>query len=186
MNEEITEDDGDLFSAYVFDGLTNVVEMNSVDTDNSDLEQIDSSRNPYTISGKPYPVRPDTVKFVNVGKSFVNHTYRDFTSMPNDGNYVFPNTIESMNFHEKLYHLLTFNKATSSGVTIGWCCSGRAFRIRQAEALTGLGILRFYFGYNCMQRFQKDLNSNGYKQISRASGGTCFYSEVRTLRLQVF
>lgn len=132
-----------------------------------------------TISGKPYPARPTLIKIVQVPKLFENHTYRDFSEMPMDLEYRFPNSIEHMTFHERLYHLLTFSPVQYRQA-ICWCCHGRAFEFLHVDGLVLLGILRSYFGYNNIRRFRKQLSNHGYKQLTPTLivNNERFYSEV--------
>ena len=135
-----------------------------------------------TISGNPYPARPSTIQFVQIPRTHVNHTYRDFAEMPSDPTSTIPSTIEQMTFHEKLYHLLTLDTFHIHRA-IGWCSHGRAFQILSVEHLEHSGILRCYFGFNTIQRFRKQLNVHGYKLLTRARSHETYYSEVRTFVL---
>lgn len=134
-----------------------------------------------TISGKPYPARPDTIKFVQMPKTTTNHTYRVFTNMPPDPSYrIDLNTLDQLNFHEKLYSLLV--ALTNEQLRpIDWCHGGRAFCIRDVEKLLRAQHLQRYFGSNSIHRFRKQLVCYGYKQLTRnpaVYGADCYYSEV--------
>lgn len=133
-----------------------------------------------TISGKPFPARPNTIKYVHIAKTHTNHSYRDFTCMPMEPNYTFPGNVEQMTFHERLYHLLTLDTAQRR-LAIDWCCHGRAFHILNVEYLEHLGILRCYFGFSSVQRLRKQFNNYGYKLLVRASSSECYYSEVSSI-----
>lgn len=177
MDEETTDDDVDLSSVCAYLAKLSDTEVNSLEGHGDGLKlPFDEDRS--TISGKKYPSAPSTVKFVNVGKAFENHTYRDFTNIPKDDAYSLPVAIEEMSFHEKLYHLLSYNPTTRDGSIIGWCLHGRAFQVKHVKALESLGTIRCYFGFNSFKRFRKQLRNNGYKHISKALGGNCYYSEV--------
>lgn len=133
-----------------------------------------------TISGKPYPIEPDVFKFVQMPKTITNHTYRIFSNIPFDPSFRMPLIVGQMNFHEKLYHLLTLDK-DSRRDTIEWCFGGRAFCIRNLEGLLRLQLLQSLFGCNNIQRFRKQLNCFGYKRLTREEqthGYDCYYSEV--------
>ena len=98
--------------------------------------------------------------------------------MPRDFSYSFPDTISSMTFHEKLYHLLT-KDSIGTRQSINWSAHGRSFEITSPPKLVRFGVLHAYFGYGMMQQFRKELNKYGYKQLARTAGGTeRYYSEV--------
>lgn len=171
-------------SAAIGDGLTSQLETSqqqprdradsSVAADLSDFQE-------ETISGKPYPARPEFFKFVRMPKTHANHTYRNFSNMPNDQLYTFPTRISDMNFHEKLYHLLCLSVVERGHATIAWCHKGRAFYVPDVEKLTNSQLLQRYFEYNNIQRFRKQLCNYGYKSIIRDQdlfGADCYYSEV--------
>ena len=124
-----------------------------------------------------YPARPDVVQYVNVPKTHINHTYRNFSNMPMDHSYVMPSIIDDMTFHEKLYSILSSATKTTREA-INWCHHGRAFVINDATKLNRYGILA-HFGYNKVQRFRKDLCARGYKRLGPSNAEPeYFYSEV--------
>lgn len=105
--------------------------------------------------------------------------------MPIEEDYSYPTDTEQMTFHEKLYHMLTYT-AVHNRQAIDWCCYGRAFVIKNADALVRLGLLRVYFGLASIQRFRTQLHCNGYRilvtqEVQTNGGSDCYYSEVSIL-----
>lgn len=133
-----------------------------------------------TISGKPFPTEPDVFQFVQTPKTTANHTYRIFSTIPPDPTYQIPVLIDQMNFHEKLYCLLSLDIETRQD-TIKWCFGGRAFFIPDVGLLLRAMLLKHFFGHNNLQRFRKQLNDFGYKRLTQEEsnyGSDCYYSEV--------
>lgn len=143
-------------------------------------------KDPATISGKPYPARPDTIKFVQMPKTTENHTYRVFTNMPPDPTYSITRSLDQLNFHERLYRLLDSGSVASTQM-IDWCFGGRAFYIRDVEGLLRRHLLQHFFGTNSIQRFRKQLVCHGYKRLvgnSTIYGNDCYYSEASIWHLR--
>ena len=134
-----------------------------------------------TEEEETYPVPPNVIHIVTRPRTYVNHTYRDFSSVPlPDGStkIEIPQEVSQMSFHLKVYHLLstTEEQPTSS---IEWCTHGRAFRIVQVDRLEQL--LGAYFGHNRWSKFRKLLLDHGFKLITEGRDADCYYSEVCNL-----
>jgi hypothetical protein len=126
-----------------------------------------------------YPVQPNIIHIVTKPRTHVNHTYRDFSSVPlPDGStkMEIPQDVSQMSFHLKVYHLLS-TKVEPSNSSIEWCSHGRAFRIVQIERLEYR--LPLYFGHNRLSKFRKQLIDHGFKLITEGRDSGCYYSEVR-------
>ena len=127
-----------------------------------------------------YPVQPNVIHIVTKPRTHVNHTYRDFSSVPlPDGTtkIEIPQDISQMSFHLKVYHLLS-TKVKLSDSSIEWCTHGRALRIIHADGLEYR--LPPYFGHNRLSKFRKQLVDHGFKLITEGRDSGCYYSEVRT------
>ena len=126
-----------------------------------------------------YPVQPNCIHIVTRPRTYVNHTYRDFSCvpLPNGSTMLeIPQDISQMSFYLKVYHLLSMEKEASSS-SIEWCTHGRAFRIVRVESVER--HLQSYFGYNRLSKFRKQLVDNGFKLITEGRDCGCYYSEVR-------
>lgn len=127
-----------------------------------------------------YPVQPNIIHIVTKPRTYVNHTYRDFSSVPlPDGSTKLdiPPEVSQMSFYMKVYHLISAKVETSNS-SIEWCTHGRAFRIVNVERLEYR--LQSYFGYNRLSKFRKQLLDNGFKMITEGRDSGCYYSEVCT------
>jgi hypothetical protein len=126
---------------------------------------------------KRLPGHPNVVQIVQRPRTHVNHTYRDFSSIPNGGSYSIPGDIDRMTFPEKLFHLLS-STSSYAQESISWRPHGRAFRIKSEDFLQKYGLLKLYFGYARVQRFFKQLLNHDFKQITQGPDKGCFYNEV--------
>lgn len=62
---------------------------------------------------------------------------------------------------------------------VAWGRYGRTFQILDDTKLRHYGVLQFYFGYNKVERFKKELQTHGYKKLTSLGSGDHYYSEVR-------
>ncbi len=136
-------------------------------------------RKQMTEEEESYPVPPNVIHIVTRPRTYVNHTYRDFSSVPlPDGStkMEIPQDVSQMSFHLKVHHLLstTVGKSASS---IEWCTHGRAFRIVQVYHLEQR--LSSYFRHHSWSKFRKLLLDHGFKLITEGRDANCYYSEVR-------
>jgi hypothetical protein len=200
-----------------------------------------------TSSELPPHVKYNVVQFVNMPKTYVDHTYRDFSenlggaggSSGHDDSDCDDDEdataaarpprephemdcswwtrqqedlpLDSMTFHQKLYRLLTYTSSSpplSANIhnnmdqppthhhhntthhqhmmdkkdeTIVWLPHGRAFNIVDRATLDGSGLLKQFFGYTSLRRFEAQLRHHGYKPLVQGGGPDpgCYYSEVR-------
>jgi hypothetical protein len=126
-----------------------------------------------------YPVHPNIIHIVTKPRTYVNHTYRDFSNVPlPDGStkIEIPPDAAHMSFHLKVYSILS-TQVEPSNSSVEWCTHGRAFCIVHGDRLEYR--LPLYFGHNRLSKFRKQLIDHGFKLITEGRDAGCYYSEVR-------
>lgn len=111
-----------------------------------------------------FPVEPRVIQIVNKPKSYMNHSYRDFSMVPAEIGYVRPTKIEDMTFAQKVHHILSQPEYQK---WITWLPHGRAFKILVPKLLEQSKCLLKYFGHNRYSSFLRQLNNFGFKHISQ-------------------
>ena len=132
-----------------------------------------------------FPVQPDTIQIVNKPRTYVNHTYRDFSNVPPESGYVIPKDITEMTFSQKVHGMLSCDQEYARQA-IEWCTHGRAFRIVSPVSLENSGLLKTYFGHSRYTTFLKQLTTYGFKRLTEGRDSGCFYSEVRVTNRNKF
>lgn len=121
-----------------------------------------------------YPVEPRVIQVVKKPKTYTDHTYRDFSSVPAETGYVHPSKIDDMSFAQKVFHML--NDETTSN-WIHWLPHGRAFKIAVPKRLEQSKTLQRYFGHNRYSSFLRQLNNHGFKHLTKGQDRNCYYHE---------
>lgn len=123
-----------------------------------------------------FPVEPRVIQVVKKPKIFMNHSYRDFSSVPPEADdEPIPDSIQAMSFPQKVYHIL----ADESNVQcISWMPHGRAFKVH-VPALFEKNVSEKYFNHKRYSSFLRQLSNHGFKHISHGKDRNCYYHEVR-------
>lgn len=125
-----------------------------------------------------FPAQPNIIQVVNKPRTYVNHTYRDFSNVPPESGYVIPKDITEKTFSQKIYDMLSADQDNARHV-IEWCTHGRAFRIVNPVFLENSGLFKAYFGHSRYTKILKQLTNHGFKRLTEGRDCGCFYSEVR-------
>lgn len=134
---------------------------------------------------KPAPkfaVDPRVVQIVKKPKTYMDHSYRDFSAVPPEIGHEEPTEIEDMTFSQKVHQILSQEKYTGM---ICWMPHGRAFKILVPKMLENGGVLKKYFGHNRFSSFLRQLNNHGFKHISQGRDRNTYYHEVRLFPLHL-
>jgi len=124
-------------------------------------------------------VEPRVIQVVKKPRSFMNHSYRDFSSVPKELDYEVATKIEDMTFPQKVHHILSQDEYKK---WIGWMPHGRAFRVH-LPAWFEQKISEKYFGHKRYSSFLRQLSNHGFKHISKGTDRNCYYHEVSSRRL---
>jgi len=79
-----------------------------------------------------FPVEPRTIQTIDKPREYINHSYRDFSSVPAEIGYEGPNKIQDMNFSQKVHHMLSQDEYKK---WISWLPHGRAFKVHVPVSL---------------------------------------------------
>mmetsp|Transcript_5226 Transcript_5226/g.10746 ORF Transcript_5226/g.10746 Transcript_5226/m.10746 type:complete len:338 (+) Transcript_5226:95-1108(+) len=121
-----------------------------------------------------FPVEPRAIQIVKKPKSYVDHTYRDFSIVPSDMKYSTPTKIEDMTFSEKVHDILSDEQYSQC---IQWLPHGRGFKITIPKRLEQSRVLQKYFGHNRFSSFLRQLNNHGFKHVTRGVDRNSYYHE---------
>lgn len=126
-----------------------------------------------TLHGFKSPV----IVVVNKPRTYVNHSYRDFSQVLDDSlQYSKKTKIEDMAFAEKMHHVLSKSELQSC---IGWKPHGRAFRILIPKDFEKHVCTEYFAMPPRYSSFLRQLNNHGFKQITQGPDRSCYYHEVR-------
>jgi hypothetical protein len=123
-----------------------------------------------------FPVEPRVIQLIKKPRTYINHSYRDFSSVPPEMNYVVPENISDMTFSQRMHHILSQEEYKK---WIGWHPHGRAFQILVPKKLEQGQILQRYFGHSRYSSFLRQLSKHGFKHISNGPDRNSYYHEVR-------
>jgi hypothetical protein len=123
-----------------------------------------------------FPVEPRVIQVVDKPRTYINHSYRDFSSVPAKMNYAFPEKISDMTFSQSMYHILSQEEYKK---WIRWHPHGRAFQILVPKKLEQDQVLQNYFGHGRYSSFLRQLSKHGFKHISNGPDRNSYYHEVR-------
>jgi HSF-type DNA-binding len=142
----------------------------------------------------PSPPLPTTIQTIQRPRTFMNHTYHDYSNIPAPDGYTITSNILNMTFVQKVHHILTvaqmelkINKSESASDVskdefsrcISWRSHGRAFIITTPKLLEST-VLPKYFGHGRYSSFLRQLSNHGFRQISVGIDRNCHYHDVST------
>jgi hypothetical protein len=122
-----------------------------------------------------FPVPPRTVQVIKMPKTYVDHSYRDFSSVPSEPGHREPLDLSEMTFAKKLHDMLSQDEYSGC---LAWLPHGRAFRIISPKRMEQTKLLHFYFGHNRYSGFLIQLKKYGVKLITKGRDCNCYYHEV--------
>ena len=132
-------------------------------------------------NGKPearvFPVEPRTIQIIKKPRTFVNHSYRDFSLVPAEVGETIPSDIEQMSFPQKVHHILSQPEYTKY---ISWQPHGRAFRVNIPKMFENK-VCSKYMGHTRYSSFLRQLSNHSFKNITQGPDRNCYYHEVRYL-----
>jgi hypothetical protein len=122
-----------------------------------------------------FPIPPRIVQVIKMPKTYVDHSYRDFSSVPPEPDHREPVDISEMTFAQKLHDMLSQDEYSGC---LTWLPHGRAFRIISPKMMEQTKLLHFYFGHNRYSGFLIMLKKYGVKIITKGRDCNCYYHEV--------
>jgi hypothetical protein len=125
-----------------------------------------------------FPVEPRVIQVIKKPRNYMNHSYRDFSSVPAELKFEIPKKVSDMTFSHKMYHILSQEEYKK---WIGWLPHGRAFQILVPKKLEQSQLLEKYFGHGRYSSFLRQLSKHGFKHISNGPDRNSYYHEVRLL-----
>ena len=120
-----------------------------------------------------FPVEPRTIVSIKKPRTQMNHSYRDFSSVPPELDYQPP--MDDLTFSQKVHEILSTKEYEPF---VGWMSHGRAFRVHIPKIFEEQ-ICSKYFGHSRYSSFLRLLNNYGFKHITQGPDRNCHYHEVR-------
>jgi hypothetical protein len=166
---------GDEGNTCTTSAVNHTAELVVVSSANDSVEK-KSKRGRKRKENHTFPVEPRIIQVVKKPRTYINHSYRDFSSVPAEMNYETPENISNMTFAQKVHHILSQEEYKK---WIGWLPHGRAFQILSPKGLEQAQILEKYVGHGRYSSFLRQLSNHGFKHISRGPDRNSYYHEVR-------
>jgi len=126
-----------------------------------------------TKQGK-FVVEPRIIQVIKKPRTFVNHSYRDFSSVPAEDGDIFPTEIPEMTFPQKVYHMLSQPEYSRF---ISWQPHGRSFRVHLPKQFE-TKVCAKYLGHTRYSSFLRQLSNHSFKHITQGQDRNCYYHEV--------
>lgn len=124
-----------------------------------------------------YGFKSPVIAVVNKPRTYVNHSYRDFSQLLDERlHYCKKTKLEDMTFAERIHHVLSKRELQSC---IGWKPHGRAFRILIPKDFEKHICMEYFDIPPRYSSFLRQLNNHGFKQITQGPDRNCYYHEVR-------
>jgi hypothetical protein len=125
-----------------------------------------------------FPSKPRVIQVVKKGRIYMQHSYRDFSSVPPETNFeVSPEQISEMTFPQKIHHILSQD---SYQKWVTWLPHGRAFRVNSAVNFEKT-ISLTYFGHKRYSSFLRYLSNHDFRHISSGPDRNAYYHEASKL-----
>jgi hypothetical protein len=122
-----------------------------------------------------FPVTPRIVQIIKKPRTYVDHSYRDFSSVPPEIGHEEPTKIEDMTFAQKVHHILSQEQYSK---WVSWTPHGRSFRI-DVPQMFERGVCEKYFQHKRYSSFLRQLSTHGFKHLTKGSDRNSYYNEVR-------
>lgn len=130
---------------------------------------------PPVQNGPKRPTNTRVIQLLKRSRNVVNHSYVDYSLVPyRPADNVLPDSIDGMNFPQKLHLILDHSEARDLAV---WLPHGRAFKIINPTKFEKI-VCPKYFGHKRYSSFLNQVGVHGFKVITRARDRNCFYSQV--------
>jgi len=121
------------------------------------------------------PTNTRVIQLLKRPRTVVNHSYVDYSLVPyHPADNALPNSINEMNFHQKLHHILNHPEARGLAA---WLPHGRAFKITNPTKFEQ-NICPKYFGHKRYSSFLNQVGVYGFKTITKARDRNSFYSQL--------
>jgi HSF-type DNA-binding len=127
-------------------------------------------------SNKAY-TKPKLIQAFKKTGSYVNHTYRDFSSVPAEPNHVEPVHFHEMTIVQKLHRVVSTPEYSH---LITWMPHGRSFKLVDEDRLEKSGLLRDVFRMRSLSSFKAELLKHDFKKITKEEEGKTYYHEAST------
>jgi hypothetical protein len=121
-----------------------------------------------------YTVEPRVIQVIKKPKTYMDHTYRDFSQVPPELDYSHPTEIDDMAFSQKVHDMLS-DEALQNWIT--WMPHGRCFKILVPKRLEQSKTLIKYFGHNRYSSFLRQLNNHGFRHLTQGTDRNGYYHE---------
>lgn len=121
-----------------------------------------------------FPIEPRIIQIVKKPRTYMNHSYRDFSSVPPALDDEFPTEISKMTFPQKVHHILSQPEYSRF---ISWQPHGRAFRIIIPKMFE-TKVCSKYMGHTRYSSFLRQLSNHSFKHITQGKDRNCYYHEV--------
>jgi hypothetical protein len=121
-----------------------------------------------------FPITPRIVQIIKKARTYVDHSYRDFSSVPPEIGYEEPAKIEDMTFAQKVHHILSQEEYSK---WVSWTPHGRSFRI-DVPVMFERGVCEKYFQHKRYSSFLRQLSTHGFKHLTKGNDRNSYYNEV--------
>lgn len=122
-----------------------------------------------------FPVEPRVIQVIKKPRTYMNHSYRDFSCVPPELGDECPSEISEMTFPQKVHHMLSQEEYSKM---IAWQAHGRAFRIIIPKMFE-TKVCPSYLQHSRYSSFLRQLSNYGFKHITQGRDRNCYYHEVR-------
>jgi hypothetical protein len=182
INENTAEAD---ITARKIVGTTDKISKNSKTTITNSAEppaassgmKEKSTRGRKKVENFNFPAKPRVIQVVKKQRIYMQHSYRDFSSVPSETNFEVSELISEMTFPQKVHHILSQEKYQK---WVTWLPHGRAFRVNSAVNFEKY-ISQEYFGHKRYSSFLRHLSNNDFRHISSGPDRNAYYHEVSKL-----
>jgi hypothetical protein len=110
-----------------------------------------------------FPVEPRIIQVIKKPRTYVNHTYRDFSITPAEDGYEFPEHVWEMSFPEKVHHMLMKEEFKEF---ISWNPHGRSFSVHVPKKFEE-SVLPKYLGHTRYSSFLRQLANYGFRTLTK-------------------
>jgi hypothetical protein len=121
-----------------------------------------------------FPVTPRIVQIIKKPRTHVDHSYRDFSSVPPEIGHEEPTLIDDMTFAQKVHHILSQEEYSK---WVSWTPHGRSFRI-DVPVMFERGVCEKYFQHKRYSSFLRQLSTHGFKHLTKGNDRNSYYNEV--------